>query len=110
MARGKKIELYTNEQKEKSDEIKKLLCIAIKNTQRKYRPDPKAIARLIGTNQSRLSDVHRVRIDRLSISQLFQYLIKLDSNFSVQILYQYYSSEEIQLIGIQMPPEQSENF
>lgn len=105
----KKIELYTNTQKEKLDEIKKLLCIAIKNAQRKYRPNPKAIAKLIGTSQSRLSDVHRIHIDRLSIGQLFQYLIKLDSDFSVQILYQYYLSEEIQLRGIQLPPVISEN-
>ena len=95
MAQSKKMEVVTNEQKEKLNQIKHTLCIAIKNIERKQFISSKNMAFMMGTTASRLSEVQRLQYDKLTLNQLFHYLIRLDPDFEVQILYRYYSSAEL---------------
>lgn len=98
MPRGKACELYTKGEKLKLNEIKHVLCVAIKNSERNFQIKPSHnLARHIGTNLSRLSEVHTLQYDKLTLNQLFHYLIRLNPNFQVQIVYKYYSSAELAL-------------
>ncbi len=49
----------------------------------------------MGTTTSRLSEVQRLQYEKLTLNQLFHYLIRLDPNLEMQILYKYYSSAEL---------------
>ncbi len=106
MARGKKVEVVTNEQKEKLNQIKHTLCIAIKNIERTRFIPTKQMAYRMGTTASRLSEVQRLQYEKLTLNQLFNYLIKLDPNFEMQILYRYHSSAELAMRGSDSPNDE----
>ncbi len=95
MARSEKFEVLTIEQKEKLNQMKHTLCVAIKNLERTRFIPTKEMAYRMGTTPSRVSEVQRLQYEKLTLNQLFHYLIKLDSNFDMQILYRYYSSAEL---------------
>lgn len=84
----------TAEQHDKLDEIKRSLCIAIKNqVKARKKVSPNDIAQLMGTNRARLSDVETLKLDQLTLSQLFHYLVRLNANFKLQLLFQYYETK-----------------
>lgn len=94
MPRGKQKEFYSLEQQAALNEVKRVLCIAIRNNQERLRGRKTSIrAEILGTSKSRLSEVYKHQYDKLSVTQLFHYLILLNPNFKMQLLFSYYDSK-----------------
>jgi len=82
---------YSPNQQLAMNDVKKTLCIAIRNNQGPLRGRT-AVERAasFGITMSRLTEVYSHQYDKLTINQLFHYLIMMNPNFKMQLLYDHY--------------------
>jgi hypothetical protein len=76
---------YNYKGREKLKEVKLELCYLIKRHQARENLTAKALAFYMGTSQSNVSLVSRLNVDKLTINQLFRYLVLLEPEFKMLI-------------------------
>jgi len=76
---------YNVHSQQKLKEIKTELCHLIKRSARRRNYDQKTMAFYMGTTPSNASLVDNIRIEQLTINQLFRYLVNLEPNFRMLI-------------------------
>jgi predicted XRE-type DNA-binding protein len=70
---------------EKLNEVKMQLCLEIKRSFRKNRWDQREAARNLKTSRSCMHHVDALKVEKLTVNQLFKYLARAEPNFEILI-------------------------
>jgi len=76
---------FSSDFRRKKEELKLYLCHSIKRVVRKRNWNQREAAFRMGTTASRVSHVDRLKLNKLTIKQLFQYLINIAPHFEILI-------------------------
>lgn len=83
--RRKNLWARSYEKHQKIKETKLLLCHTIKRSAARRNYNQRTMAFYMGTSASNASLVDNLKIEKLSVNQLFQYLTNLEPNFELLI-------------------------
>lgn len=84
MGRRKQYELTIDKQ-ERIDNVKREICYTIRRLIVRNRWSQKRVANLLNTSESAISRVVNLRVEQLTLTQLFRYLAALEPKFRVLI-------------------------